>query len=44
MQPFSLNLIKGDLDGIDPIEKMERLGSTCVDNALNEKQPSKLDN
>ncbi|CAD8199693.1 unnamed protein product [Paramecium pentaurelia] len=44
MQPFSLNLIKGDMDGIDPIENMERLGSTCVDNILNEKQCSKLEN
>ncbi|CAD8103980.1 unnamed protein product [Paramecium sonneborni] len=37
MEPFSLNLIKGDIDGI------ERLGSTCVDNILGEKQHSKLD-
>ncbi|CAD8120652.1 unnamed protein product [Paramecium sonneborni] len=35
MEPFSLNLIKGDIDGL------ERLGSTCDDNILREKQQSK---
>ncbi|CAD8164696.1 unnamed protein product [Paramecium octaurelia] len=43
MQPFSLNLIKGDTDSIDNLENVERLGSTCVDNALNEKQPSRIE-
>ncbi|CAK65351.1 unnamed protein product (macronuclear) [Paramecium tetraurelia] len=37
MEPFSLNLIKGDIDCI------ERLGSTCVDNILGEKQLSRVD-
>lgn len=44
MQPLSLNLIKGDIDSLDLQEKVERLGSTCVDNVLNEKQLSKLEN
>ncbi|CAK84453.1 unnamed protein product (macronuclear) [Paramecium tetraurelia] len=43
MQPLSLNLIKGDIDSIDNVEKVERLGSTCVDNILNEKQPSRME-
>ena len=37
MQPFSLNLIKGDNDDIHSLDKIERLGSTCDENALNEK-------
>ncbi|CAD8188339.1 unnamed protein product [Paramecium pentaurelia] len=44
IQPLSLNLIKGDVDSIELQEKVERLGSTCVDNVLNEKQHSKLEN
>ncbi|CAD8188318.1 unnamed protein product [Paramecium octaurelia] len=37
IEPFSLNLIKGDIDCI------ERLGSTCADNILGEKQLSRVD-
>ncbi|CAD8205330.1 unnamed protein product [Paramecium pentaurelia] len=37
MEPFSLNLIKGDVDCI------ERLGSTCADNILVEQQHCKVD-
>ncbi|CAD8186115.1 unnamed protein product [Paramecium pentaurelia] len=37
MEPFSLNLIKGDIDCI------ERLGSTCADNILGEKQQSRVE-
>ncbi|CAK95139.1 unnamed protein product (macronuclear) [Paramecium tetraurelia] len=44
MQPLQLNLIKGDNECIDLEEKMERLGSTCIDNVLIEKQLSQLEN
>ncbi|CAK62018.1 unnamed protein product (macronuclear) [Paramecium tetraurelia] len=37
IEPLSLNLIKGDVDYI------ERLGSTCADNILGEKQLSRVD-
>ncbi|CAD8130876.1 unnamed protein product [Paramecium sonneborni] len=44
LEQFSLYLIKGDIDSINPIEKVEKLGSTCDENVLNEKQQSKLEN
>lgn len=44
LEQFSLYLIKGDIDSINYIEKMEKLGSTCDENVLNEKQQSKLEN